>query len=58
MSDEMLKYMIIGVFILFAIVIIAYFILKKMIGKSEYAQMKKLQEGTKANGFSSSYPTS
>ena len=53
MSDEMLKYMIIGVFILFAIVIIAYFILKKMIGKSEYAQMKKLQEGTKANGFSS-----
>ena len=35
MSDEMLKYMIIGVFILFAIVIIAYFILKKMIGKSE-----------------------
>ncbi len=52
MSDEMLKYMIIGVLVLFAIVVIAYFILRKILGKSEYAQMKKLQEGTKADGFS------
>ena len=53
MSTEMLKYIIIGTLVLFAIVIIIYFVLRKIMGKSEYAQMKKLQEGTKADGFSS-----
>ena len=38
---------------LFGIVLIAYFILMKKMGKSEYRQMKKLQEGTKAESFSS-----
>ncbi len=32
-------------------IIIAYFVLKKQMQKSEYVQMKKLQEGTKANTF-------
>ena len=53
MSTEMLKYIIIGTLVLFAAVIIVYFVLRKIMGKSEYAQMKKLQEGTKATGFSS-----
>ena len=53
MSTEMLKYIIIGTLVLFAVVIIIYFVLRKIMGKSEYAQMKKLQEGTKATGFSS-----
>ena len=52
MSTQMLKYIIIGIVVLFIGVIIAYIILKKMMGKSEYAKMKKLQEGTKADGFS------
>ncbi len=53
MSTEMLKYVIIGTMVLFIAVIIIYLVLRKMMGKSEYARMKKLQEGTKANGFSS-----
>ena len=44
MSTQMLKYIIIGIVVLFIGVIIAYIILKKMMGKSEYAKMKKLQE--------------
>ena len=32
-------------------IVIAYVILKKRMKTSEYAQMKKLQEGTKANTF-------
>ena len=32
-------------------IVIAYFILQKKMQKSEYAQMKKLQQGTKANTF-------
>ena len=52
MNMAMLKYLIIGTGILFAIIIVAYLILMKKMGKSEYRQMKKLQEGTKANSFS------
>ena len=52
MSTEMLKYIMIGIGILFAIIIIAYLILSKKMQKSEYRQMKKLQEGTKASSFS------
>lgn len=37
--------------VLFIGIIIAYFILRKQMQKSEYMQMKKLQEGTKANTF-------
>lgn len=53
MSTQMLKYIMIITVILFVGIIIAYFILRKIMGKSEYAKMKKLQEGTKAEGFSS-----
>lgn len=53
MSIDMLKYIMIGTVVLFAVVIIIYFILRKQLGKSEYAKMKKLQEGTKADSFSS-----
>ena len=53
MSMDVLKYVIIATGVLFAGVIIAYLILMKKMGKSEYRQMKKLQEGTKADEFSS-----
>ena len=52
MNPDMMKYMLIGSGVLFAIVIIAYLILTKLMGKSEYAQIKKLQQGTKAETFS------
>ena len=52
MSTEMLKYIMMGTGILFALIIVAYLILNKKMQKSEYRQMKKLQEGTKANTFS------
>ena len=48
----MLKYIMMGTGILFAIIIVAYLILNKKMQKSEYRQMKKLQEGTKASSFS------
>jgi hypothetical protein len=32
-------------------ILIAYFVLQKKMKTSEYAQMKKLQQGTKANTF-------
>ena len=53
MTIEMLKYVIIGIIALIVIIGIAYVILMKKMGKSEYRQMKKLQEGTKAESFSS-----
>ena len=52
MSTDFLKYVIIGTVVSFAGVLIAYFVLMKKMGKSEYRQMKKLQEGTKADSFS------
>ena len=52
MSTDFLKYVIIGTVVSFAGVLIAYFALMKKMGKSEYRQMKKLQEGTKADSFS------
>ncbi len=52
MSIQMLKYVIYGIVGLIAAVGIAYFVLMKKMGKSEYRQMKKLQEGTKADSFS------
>ena len=52
LNMDMLKYVMIGTGILFAVIIVIYLILVKKIGKSEYRQMKKLQEGTKAETFS------
>ena len=53
MSMDIIKYIMIGTGVLFGGVILAYFVLMKKMGKSEYKQMKKLQEGTKADSFSS-----
>ena len=52
MDTNMLKYIMIGSGALFAIIIIIYLILNKKMNKSEYRQIKKLQEGTKADNFS------
>lgn len=51
-NTDMLKYIMIGTGVLFAVIIVVYIILQKKMGKSEYRQMKKLQEGTKAESFS------
>ena len=53
MNIDIIKYIMIGAVALFVLVIIIYFILRKQMGKSEYRQMIKLQEGTKADNFSS-----
>lgn len=52
MSTSILKYIIIGMGIIFTLIIGVYLVLAKKMGKSEYRQMKKLQEGTKADTFS------
>ncbi len=51
-NNDMLKYMIIATFGVFAILIIAYVILNKKMQKSEYQQIKKLRQGTQSNNFS------
>lgn len=51
-DTSILKYLIIGTGVLFAVIIGVYIILTKKMGKSEYRQMKKLQEGTRASTFS------
>lgn len=51
-STDLLKYIMIGTGVLFAVIIGVYLILTKKMGKSEYRQIKKLQEGTKADTFS------
>ena len=52
MNISMLKYIIIGSCVLLAVAIVAYIILSKKMGKSEYAKIKKLQQGTKSSEFS------
>ena len=52
MNSEMLKYIMIGSISLFGVIILAYVVLTKKMGKSEYAKIKKLQQGTKSNSFS------
>ena len=52
MDTNMLKYIMIGSGVLFAVIIVVYLILNKKMNKSEYRQIKKLQEGTKADNFS------
>ena len=53
MGDNIIMYMLVAVGILFAVVIVAYFILKKKQSTSEYAQLKQLRQGTKNNNYSS-----
>ena len=52
MSTDTLMIIIGITLIAFIGILIAYFILRKKMQKSEYMKMKKLQEGTKANTFS------
>ena len=47
MDASVLKYIIFGSIGLLVIAGIAYFALAKQMGKSEYARIKKLQQGTK-----------
>ena len=57
MDASVLKYIIFGSIGLLVIAGIAYFALAKQMGKSEYARIKKLQQGTKTSGFSSMFYT-
>lgn len=52
MSTNMLLYVIYGVGGIFAFIVIAYIILNKKMGKSEYQKIKKLRRGTETNKFS------
>ena len=51
-STQILLYIMGGTGALFAIFMVAFLVLRKKMQKSEYVQMKKLQQGTKANTFS------
>lgn len=51
MSNEMLKYFMIGIGALFAVIVIAFLIIKKKSENSEIAQIRKLREGTKEKKF-------
>ena len=52
MSTQTLLYVMYGVIALFAVIVIAYFILRKKMNKSEYQQIRKLRQGTESNKFS------
>ena len=52
MNTDMLKYILFGAIGLFVLIIIAYVILNKKLAKSEYRQIKKLQQGTRSSSFS------
>ena len=52
MSTQFLTYVIYGTIAVFFIILVAYYILKKRIGKSEYQQIKKLRQGTERSKFS------
>ena len=53
MTTEFLKYILIGVGILFVFIVIAYLILNKKMQKSDYRQIQKLRRGTESSKFSS-----
>ena len=52
MSTNMLLYVIYGAGGIFAIIIIAFLILNKKMGKSDYQKIKKLRQGTETDKFS------
>ena len=52
-SNEILFYIMGGTVGLFAIIIIAYYLLRKKMQDSEYKQIAQLQQGTKSNKYSS-----
>lgn len=51
-STQTLLYLMAGIVVIFIGIMIAYLVLRKKMQSSEYAQIKKLQEGTKASSFS------
>ena len=53
MSSQTLLYLMLAVGGLFVVILIAYMILNKKMQKTEYRQIQKLREGTKASKFSS-----
>ena len=52
MDSNIILYMMIGVGVLFAIIVIAYFMLRKKMQSSDVVQIKQLRQGTKENKFS------
>ena len=52
MSSNMLLYVIYGVGGIFVFIVIAFLILNKKMGKSDYQKIKKLRQGTESNRFS------
>lgn len=52
MSNDLIKYLLIIVGILFAIILVAYLLMRKKLQTSEMKQIKQLRQGTKANSFS------
>ena len=52
MSNNMLLYVIYGVGGIFAFIVIAFLILNKKMGKSDYQKIQKLRKGTESNKFS------
>ena len=53
MGDNMMLYMMIGVGVLFAVVVVVYLFLRKKQNTSEYKELRQLRQGTKENSFSS-----
>ena len=53
MSNNMLLYVIYGVGGIFIFIVIAFLILNKKMGKSDYQKIKKLRQGTETDKFSS-----
>ncbi len=53
MGDNMMLYMMIGVGVLFAVVVVVYLVLRKKQNTSEYKELRQLRQGTKENSFSS-----
>lgn len=52
MTTQFLMYILYGTIALFLIIVIAYLLLRRRMGKSEYQQIRKLRQGTEANKFS------
>ncbi len=52
MNADMLKYLLIGGSALFAVILVAFFIINKKLSSSEVRQIKKLQVSTKEKSFS------
>ena len=51
-NDKFMMYLLVGVAALFAVIVIAYMILRKKMSTSEYMQIKKLRVENKKSGFS------